>query len=163
METDLIKKESSGFTLRAFITGALFCFFAAINRWFFVGAPQYPFAEMTSQILHPSGPNRIGWLYKGLGVGVMFFLMFMRNRFLWWPLHPIGFAISPNCRIDALWFTIFFAWFLKTLILRYGGPKRYNSTIPFFLGLILGQYTCAGTWFIIDLFTKMTGNVVFWM
>ena len=33
--------------------------------------------------------------------------------------------------------------------------------IPFFVGLVLGQYSAAGIWFIIDLFTHTTGNAVF--
>ena len=89
--------------------------------------------------------------------------MFMRNGFLWWPLHPLGFAIGSTIRINDLWFSIFLAWLLKGLILRYGGPRLYKNSVPFFLGLILGQYTCAGVWFIIDYFTKMTGNAIFYL
>ncbi len=136
---------------------------ANLNKWFFVDGPIMPFKYTADKILHPTGPNGIGWLCKGIGVVVMFFLMFMRNRFLWWSLHPIGFAIGSNRWVTYLWFSIFLAWLLKSMILRYGGPKIYKNSIPFFLGLILGQYTCAGTWFIIDCITGMKGNMVFWI
>ena len=136
---------------------------ANLNSWYFVGGPKAPFEYTADKILHPSSPNGLGWLSKGIGAIVMFGLMFMRNRFLWWPLHPIGFAVGSVWLMSSLWFSIFLAWLLKRMILRYGGPKIYKNSIPFFLGLILGQYTCAGVWFVIDYFTKMTGNQVFWI
>jgi len=134
-----------------------------LRAWYFVGGPQAPWKYTADKILYPTSPNEIGWLCKSIGIVVMFGLMFMRNRFLWWPLHPIGFVVGPVWLMSQLWFSVFLAWFLKTLILRYAGPRIYKNSIPFFLGLILGQYTCAGTWFIIDYFTKMTGNLVFWI
>ncbi len=136
---------------------------ANLNSWYFVGGPQAPWKYTADKILHPEGPNGLGWFCKGIGVAIMFGLMFMRNRFLWWPLHPIGFAVGSVWLMGSLWFSIFLAWLLKTLILRYAGPKIYKNSIPFFLGLILGQYTCAGTWFVIDYFSKMTENIVFWI
>lgn len=134
-----------------------------LNSWYFVAGPKGPFLYTAEKILHPTGPDGIGWLCKGIGVAVMSFLVFMQNRFLWWPLHPIGFVIGSNRWVTYLWFSIFLAWFFKSLILRYGGPKVYKNSVPFFLGLVLGHYTSAGTWFIIDCFTGMTGNVIFWI
>jgi len=43
------------------------------------------------------------------------------------------------------------------------GAKAYETGKPFFFGLILGQYSAAALWFIIDIFTGMKGNVVFWI
>ena len=134
-----------------------------LSSWYFGGGAKEPWLYTADKVLHPEGPNGLGWLCRGIGVVVMFALMFMRNRFLWWPLHPIGFPIGPVWLMGQLWFSIFLAWLLKSLILRYGGPKLYKNTIPFFLGLILGQYACAGVWFVIDYFTRMTGNHVFWI
>ncbi len=37
------------------------------------------------------------------------------------------------------------------------------ETRPFFLGMIVGQFAVAATWLIIDYFTGMTDNVVFWI
>jgi len=49
------------------------------------------------------------------------------------------------------------------LILRYGGPSIYKRVVPFFLGLVLGQYTAAAFWFVVDLCTGKTLNTVFWI
>jgi hypothetical protein len=37
---------------------------------------------------------------------------------------------------------------LKTVVLRYGGMRLYRRTLPFFLGLILGDYIVPGLWFL---------------
>jgi len=90
-------------------------------------------------------------------------IMFMRQQFLWWPLHPIGFVIGPVWLMDSLWFSIFIAWLIKKIILKYGGARAYEKSKYFFLGLPLGYYTCAGIWVFIDFIAKKHGNVVFWI
>jgi hypothetical protein len=57
--------------------------------------------------------------------------------------------------------SIFIAWMIKSAVLRYGGPRWYRKTLPFFLGMILGQYISGGMWIIIDGFTGMTDNYLF--
>lgn len=120
------------------------------NRWFFMHGPVQGIEFVVNFIHHPQGPNWRGWRYTGIGAGAMLFLSFMRTRFLWWPLNPIGLTIASDGIIDYLWFTLFMAWLIKTLILKYGGVKVYRNSIPFFLGLVLGQYTAAGVWVILS-------------
>ncbi|HPP12399.1 MAG TPA: hypothetical protein PKW42_06655, partial [bacterium] len=131
--------------------------------WYFIGGPQAPYKYITDHLRNPTGPNGIGWLCRGLGAVLMGVLMFLRQRFLWWPLHPIGFVIGPVWLLDQLWFSIFVVWLIKKLILRYGGVQVYEKLKYFFLGLPLGLYTCAGLWFVIDLFTGKKGNSIFWI
>ena len=76
----------------------------------------------------------------------MGFLTFMSQRFLWWPLHYIGFPIADTYVMQYAWFSIFIAWFIKSLILRYGGPLAYRRSIPFFIGLILGVMGATIIW-----------------
>ena len=86
---------------------------------------------------------------------------FMRARFVWWPLHPVGLVASCTLPIMArAWFSIFLAWLFKILILKYGGIGVYRKSIPFFLGLILGVFTTAGLWLVISAFTKITHIVL---
>ena len=93
-------------------------------------------------------------------MGVM---MWARQRFLWWPVHPIGFVVGANGMLNTVWFSVFIAWFLKKLILRFGGVGLYRRSQVFFLGLICGQVTCNGIWLIIDYFTGKVGNSIFWI
>jgi hypothetical protein len=134
-----------------------------LNNWYFVAGPQVGFNFAKEYIVNPGGANLSGWVNKIIGASVMGMLLFMRARFLWWHLHPIGWIVGSSIWIQYLWFSIFTAWFLKSLIMRYGGVKIYTGMKPFFLGLILGQYVAAALWFVIDYFTGMTGNSVFWI
>ena len=134
-----------------------------LNGWYFVGGPQAPYNYVADHLNNPAGPSKLGWLCRIAGAGIMFILMFLRNRLIWWPLHPLGFTVGMVWLVDNLWLSIFLAWFIKTLLLRYGGPKVYENGKPFFFGLILGQYSAAVVWFIINFLTHTTGNGVFWI
>jgi len=69
---------------------------------------------------------------------------------VWWPLHPIGFVVAADWVMDNIWFSVFLAWLIKVSVLKYGGPRLYRKTLPFFIGLILGQFAAAGSWLIIN-------------
>ncbi|MBT5714169.1 hypothetical protein HOI71_24185, partial [Candidatus Poribacteria bacterium] len=133
------------------------------NSWFFGGGARAPYDYAVSKILNPEGPNVAGWIFKGIGAGAMGLLMLLRTRFLWFPFHPIGFAIGPIWIMDHIWVTVFLAWALKLSILRWGGVRLYGAARPFFLGLILGQFTCNGSWLIVDAITGAKGNLIFWI
>ena len=136
---------------------------ANANRWFFEQGPTLPFRYVESVLKTPTGASRAGWLFRGIGAGVMALLVFMHHRFVWWPLHPLGFPVASLWLTDQLWFSVFLAWAVKVLVLRYGGAELYHRTRFFFLGLILGQYTVCGVWILIDLFTGKVGNRLFWI
>ena len=51
---------------------------------------------------------------------------------------------------------------LKATILKYGGPRVYSQLRPFFLGMILGHIVPGGFFLLVDHFTGMVGNVIFW-
>ena len=76
----------------------------------------------------------------GGGLGVAVILMFLRGRFLWWSLHPLGYAMADSWGMYNLWSCLFVAWACKAIILRYGGLNAYRRAIPCFLGLALGDY-----------------------
>ncbi len=133
------------------------------NTWFFGGGAKAPFDYAVTKMLNPEGPNLMGWIFKGAGALVMGALMVLRTRFLWFPFHPIGFAIGPIWIMDHIWVTVFLAWALKLSILRWGGVRMYRTARPFFLGLILGQFTCNGAWLVVDAITGAKGNLIFWI
>ena len=83
----------------------------------------------------------------------MSLLMLAQHRLLWWPFHPLGFAISSVWAIHFVWFSIFIAWCLKATIIKYGGAKLFATLRPFFVGLILGEFATQGVWLIIDAIT----------
>jgi hypothetical protein len=79
------------------------------------------------------------------------FLLVMRLRFLGWPFHPIGFAISSSWSINLVWTCLFISWLVKLLMIRYGGLKLYRQALPFFLGLILGDCLVGSMWALIGI------------
>ena len=80
-------------------------------------------------------------------------LMWMRKVFVWWPIHPIGYTMLSSWASFKLWFSIFLGYLLKYGIVKYGGLRAYRQARPLFLGLILGEMTCAGLWSIVGMIT----------
>ncbi len=81
--------------------------------------------------------------FMGVGAAFALFLTMMKSRFLWWPFHPIGYGLAVSYAMDYFWFTALIGWLCKTLTIRYGGIKMYRQALPFFMGLILGDYVTA--------------------
>ena len=120
-----------------------------------------PFRFAANLAHNPTGPNWDGWLWNGVGAVVMAGLIWARHNLLWWPLHPIGLPVSANMLMQFLWFSVFVAWAIKSLVLRFGGPSTYRKSQRFFLGLIMGEALINGLWVAIDFLTGRMGNVVF--
>ena len=121
-----------------------------------------PYRYVEGLLRYPSEAHLWGWINMGLGAAIMLGLTVARWHYAWWPLHPLGYPIGPTWIMDHLWFNMFLAWFVKVLVLKYGGADRYHRTRPFFMGLILGQLLPGGIFLVIDHFTGTVGNVIFW-
>ncbi len=81
-------------------------------------------------------PDHMGFF--GLGGGIMALLIYLRHRLVWWPLHPVGLAISGSYLARRTSFTVFVAWLIKLVMLKVGGPSVYRKSRPFFIGLLVG-------------------------
>ncbi len=133
-----------------------------LQPWWFNAAPRWPFRFMASAYLSPEPSFAPRALFTGIGAGIMSALLFLRARFAWWPLNPIGFPIAKTVTIVYWnWLAIFIAWVLKLLVLRYGGVRVFRRLTPFFLGLILGEFSTAGLWLVIDGASGVEGNIIF--
>ena len=122
--------------------------------------PDFTWSYVALRVDENAGPNWLGWLIRLIGGSVMVGLLLLQRRFLWWPLHPLGFVTSMDRVMGTAWFPVFLAWLLKTVLLKYGGLKAYRALIPLFYGLILGQFMAGGLWLIVDYFTGMRGNAL---
>jgi hypothetical protein len=81
-----------------------------------------------------------------VGFGIAFLLQWLRVRLPWWPLHPLAFAVTSSWEINLVWGPLFLAWIFKSLILRYGGRGGFHRLLPFFIGLMLGQFVVGSLW-----------------
>ena len=88
-----------------------------------------------------------------VGATVIWLLVMGRNRFLWFPLHPLGFLAAPTFPIRNMWFPIFLGWLVKTLVMKYGGTDTYVKVRPFMIGLILGNIIAMVFWMLVGFVT----------
>ncbi len=94
-------------------------------------------------------PDEIAFF--GVGGAIMAALIYLRYRFVWWPLHPVGLAISGSYLARRSAFTIFAAWIIKLVLLRVGGPAVYRKSRPFFLGALVGYVLAIALSSVIDM------------
>ena len=99
-----------------------------------------PLNRLAAWLSNPTGPSVATPTYVGIGLVSVLFLAFMRTRFLWWPLHPAGYAVSNSWGMATVWFPLFIAWVIKWIVLRHGGLKMHRQVMPFFMGLMLGEF-----------------------
>jgi hypothetical protein len=100
-------------------------------------------------LTHKSGPNPASAAAIAIGSAFTLALLWLRTRFLWWPFHPVGYAISSSLSMAQLWLPMFIAWLLKIIVFRYAGPRTYRKSVPFFFGLILGEFVVGSLWTLI--------------
>jgi hypothetical protein len=133
-----------------------------LQSWFFGGMPNTVFGFVADKMNNPLEARVIGprWLFTAIGALVMAGLMYARQRLPGWPLHYLGLPIGDTWVMSWVWLSIMLGWLFKAAILKYGGIRAYRAGRPFFLGLILGQITCAGVWMIVDACTGAVGNYI---
>jgi hypothetical protein len=104
-------------------------------------------------------PNfgKLQFFYTIIGIILMLFFHLLRIKVLWWPISPVGLATGIPLPIFFNWFSIFVAWLVKSLVMKYGGNKIYERAKVFFLGMVLGSFIVAGIWNIISYFTNVEG------
>lgn len=103
------------------------------------------------------------------GFGAVGLLLVLRNRFLRFPLHPVGYLVflmtivysfeSPYSRVQefkpllssTIWGSALVAWLIKRLVVKYGGMNVYKQAKPLFVGLIVGSVAAIFCWNMLDL------------
>jgi len=101
------------------------------------------------QIPQPTDWGTVGAYAFGAGFTIL--LAALRTRLLWWPLHPVGYLASGSIGVYRLWLPIFVTWVIKAALLRYGGLRAYRRALPFFLGLVVGEFSFAFLRTLLDL------------
>ena len=96
------------------------------------------------------------WHFVG-GAGTTIFLSVMRLRYMWWPLHPIGYLCVASWPLGQLWFAIFLGWLARTLALRFGGSHLYMKCRPALVGVIVGEAVAAGVWLLVGIILSLMG------
>ncbi|MCC7494251.1 MAG: hypothetical protein IT204_17970 [Fimbriimonadaceae bacterium] len=118
---------------------------SALTRRWPAQVGRQPFDMLANQLKGnlPGAYAPGGVVFGGLAFAA---LVAARTHLLWWPLHPVGYALACTQSMDYLWLPFLIAWALKSAALRFGGMKLYRRLLPFFLGLILGDYVVPLLW-----------------
>lgn len=134
--------------LIAIVVGILSGFWAMLHLMYAYGARAKSrmsfgaetYNRLASWMVAPQPANWMATSAIGVGLLFTFVLETMRLRFANWPFHPLGYAISGSWEMNLVWMPLMIAWIVKVVLVRYGTFKLLRKTIPFFLGLILGQF-----------------------
>ncbi|MBD3181754.1 hypothetical protein GF312_05645 [Candidatus Poribacteria bacterium] len=133
-----------------------------LNNWRIHSMPRQPFRTLGTMLRNPRPTDWVGLQFIGVGSIFTLFLAVMRMRFVWWPFHPIGYAVAFTERtIHWIWAPMLIGWGAKTLALKHGGVRTYRKFLPFFLGLILGDFFMGGFWGVIGLSSNSPGYLIF--
>jgi hypothetical protein len=163
-KTDMDYRRLFTAMMIAVVVGTFVAFWANLHLLYERGAAAN-IASMKVPLIFGSEPyNRLdNWLkapkpadwnvITAVIVGLVFTLLFnmLRMKLMWFPFHPVGYAVSSSWSMQYLWVSLLVAWAIKLVILRYGGLKLYRKALPFFLGLILGECIVGSLWTIIGI------------
>ena len=106
--------------------------------------------DAVRKMRNPTGPDPWRLTFLGIGAVVGAGLTYASYRLTWWPLHPLGFAVSGTTATHAAAFSILLVWLTKVIILRLAGVRGYNRGKPLFVGMLVGYTVAVGLGFLID-------------
>ena len=156
--TKINSKRLVWIMMLATVMGTLACFWAYLHVLYKVGAPATSgfvvgmgwetFNRLQTWLNNPTGPVHGAINSMGIASAITFLLYFLRHRFFWWPFHPIGYVMTSATwgGLSDYWFSVFLGWMIKAIIVKFFGLKAHRRAVPFFLGLILGDYLITCLW-----------------
>lgn len=100
------------------------------------------FNRLQRWLSYPVGTDYPAVSFIGGGIVFSIFLQIMRFRLVWWPFHAVGYAVSgaADWCMNWLWASLVISTLTKWLLLRHGGVKAYRKAMPFFIGMVLGEF-----------------------
>lgn len=142
----------SGVGIAAAMIAHLYCFYSLGITAKFVGPAitafgGEPFWRLQGLLAAPPSPNPYPPYAMAAGILFTLTLMALRIRFPWFPLHPVGYAISTSWSMNVLWMPLFLSYLIKMGVVRIGGYQAFrHSLLPFGIGLVLGEFLVGNLW-----------------
>ena len=94
----------------------------------------------------PRAPDSTGLSFTAFASLFTLGLMFLRRQFIWFPFHPAGYALGLSAGMVWVWSAVCVGWFIKAILLKFGGLRLYRKAAPFFIGLVLGDFLTGTFW-----------------
>lgn len=118
--------------------------FSARIRSYLDDAAGQAWGELAALLQGRPGPNAAYLRQFAGGLAFTMGLAWLRQRWVFFPLHPVGYAVNGNWTMSHLWFSLFVAWALKLCLVKAGGLRAYRRGLPFCFGLMLGDCIVGG-------------------
>jgi hypothetical protein len=161
-EARLSRRALTGVIAAATVVGFTLAFALALDLFYRYGFANLPigirgrgypgsqgywsYGNLHSAITQPNGTDAGGLWGMTAGAAICGATAFLRARFLWFPLHPVGFMSAHSWGMHLNWFPFLLGWAAKVGFVRYGGLSVYRRALPFFIGLLVGSSLSSGVW-----------------
>ncbi len=157
----------------AVVLGGVTCFWAFLDVCYRYGATNRivgatfifgneTFSRLQGWLTAPQAPDTPRTVFHYVGAGVTLLFAGMRSRFVWWPLHPAGYAVSSSWGMHVFWSCIFASWLIKWTTLRFYGLRAHAQVGRLMMGLILGEGSARSAWGLASVFTGMPLGTGHW-
>ncbi len=106
-------------------------------RWSALELPQGTFDAADRMIKQPAQSAEPYWGAMVFGGVLTAVMLFMRGRFYWWPIHPIGILSFSSWHAQRLWLPFMLGWMVKVGIMKFSGGRLLRDARYFFIALIM--------------------------
>lgn len=108
---------------------------------------QFAWARFTNWVSNPKALEAAPFVRGGVSALVVLLISYLRYIWVGCPLHPIGYLLCVSFALEwGIWNVVFVTWLIKWLVVRYGGLRLYRASLPFFLGMALGDCVTHFVW-----------------
>ena len=114
------------------------------GQWGQMDVPKTTFDRAHRTITAPSQEAVAHYGPLALGMCATAFLMFMRGRYYWWPVHPIGLLACSGWHPHRLWVPFLFGWATKVGIMKLAGGRMLRQGRYFFIAVIIVEFFTNG-------------------
>jgi len=104
------------------------------------------YTRLTSWLNTPEAGSGVSAVWMGVGLVTTLLLGFLRTGFPGFPLHPVALPIAASWSIHMYWTPLLIAGIVKFFVLKYGGLRLYQRTVPLFYGFIVGGSIISCSW-----------------
>jgi hypothetical protein len=120
--------------------------------------------QLSSRLLSPVRPSTASAVALCVGAGFTVALSALRARCLWWPLNPLGYALTGTLQAgyaNKMLLSVVLGWTFKSLTMRFGGANGFRLLRSVALGLIFGDLAVGGVLKLLDALLGPSGYAIF--
>ena len=133
----------------------------ALRTGYFTEDAHWSLRRLATNLNNPTPPKWPDMIFTLIGAAFMALMLLVQRRFLWWPVHPLGFVMASTGTARAIWFSFFLGWIIKSVVQRYGGYSSYRRLVPVAVGLVIGEYMVSAAFTVFDAIIGKTGHEIF--